>query len=443
MNTEISPTIRKTALALLATIYSFSFIDRVVIALTAQQLKADFKISDMEIGLLSGTAFAVANSLAALPIARLAERRSRKWITTGALMLASAFAALGAATGSFTQMLALRMGIAASTAGVESPSHSMVSDMYEPAKRASAMSILMLGIPIAAIVGSTLGGTIAQFYGWRATFLAVGGLGLTVALVSMMFVREPARADSADEHVSGIGGVFMTLMRDPCMRHLLIGVCIMGLATYGTSAFLPAFFARNFDLGAGQAGLAFGLLTGVGSLVGTLLGGFGAEHFAKRDPRWLVAFPGFGALIGAPIFILGLLQSNIYVGFPIMLLGSFFLFMVMGPAITAVHSVLGSRSRATGSALFLLMLNLVGQGMGPPLAGLVSDIVSQATFGSDFATQCAGGAGQIAGSACANAGAAGVRYAIAIFALLYLWSGAHLLWGARSRRLSGEGMAAA
>src|SRR5690606_22591741 len=122
----------------------------------------------------------------------------------------------------------------------------------------------------------------------------------------------------------------------------------------------------------------------------------------------------------APIYVLGLFQSSIYVGFPIMLVGSFFLFMVMGPAITAVHNVLGSRSRATGSALFLLMLNLVGQGFGPPLAGFVSDIVSAATFGSaNFAAQCAGSAGQVAGSACASAGATGLRYAIAIFVTLY------------------------
>lgn len=426
-------TTRGTALALLATIYSFSFIDRVVIALTAEQLKADFAISDLEIGLLAGTAFAIANSLAALPIARFADRHSRKWITAGSLLLASALAALCTLTTTFIQMLVLRMGIAGATSGLESPSQSMVSDMYEPAKRASAMSILMLGIPIAAIFGSAIGGTIAQLYGWRATFLAVGIMGFAVGTVAMLFVREPARADSASgEGAGSIGSVLMVLLRNRCTRHLLIGVCIMGLGTYGSSAFLPAFFSRNFGLGAGQAGLAFGLLTGIGSLVGTIMGGFGAEHLAKRDPRWLVAFPGLGAMIGAPIYALGLFQSNILVGFPMMLFGSFFLFMVMGPAITAVHNVLGSRSRATGSALFLLMLNLVGQGFGPPLAGMVSDVVSAATFGSaDFATKCAGASGQVTGSACASAGATGLRYAIALFVMLYIWSGAHLLWGAR------------
>src|SRR3569833_141488 len=258
---------RKTTLVLLTTIYSFSFIDRVVIALTAEQLKANFRINDFDIGLLAGTAFAVANSLASLPIARLAERYSRKWITTTALLFASMFAAFSSLTGSFSQMLALRMGMAASTAGLESPSHSMVSDMYSRGKRASALSMLMLGIPIASIVGSTMGGALAQLYGWRATFLGVGAAGATVALLSVALVREPERDRATEDAGMGFGGVLMVLMRNPRTRHLLIGVCIMGLGTYGTSAFLPSFFARNFGLGAGQAGLVFGLLNRTAAFV--------------------------------------------------------------------------------------------------------------------------------------------------------------------------------
>jgi len=234
----------------------------------------------------------------------------------------------------------------------------------------------------------------------------------------------------------------MVLMRNPRTRHLLIGVCIMGLGTYGTSAFLPSFFARNFGLGAGPAGLVFGLLNGTAAFVGTIMGGYGAEHLAKRDARWLVGVPGIGAIVGAPIYVLGLFQPNLYLAFPIMLVGSFFLFMVMGPAIAAVHGVLGSRSRAAGSAVFLLLLDLVGQGLGPPLAGQVSDIVAAASFGSgSFASQCAGAAAQVTGSACAAAGATGLRFSIAIFALLYVWSGLHLLWGARMRTAPQESSA--
>jgi len=432
----LSPTARRTALFLLATIYAFGFIDRVLIALVAEQLKADFGVSDFEIGLLGGTAFAVINALASIPIAAMAGRYSRKWITTWALAVASAFTALCALSTGFWHLLLLRLGMAGGSAGTEAPAHAMISDMYEAGKRSGALSVLMLGIPIASIVGSTLGGSIAQVYGWRATFVTVGLLGLAVALVAMLVVREPSssREEVEPQLPANPISVLLVLLRDPTLRHLLIGVCIIGLATFGVNTFLPAFFSRNFGLDAGEAGLAFGLLTGIGSFVGTILGGYGAQWLAQRDPRWLVAFPGVGAIIGAPVYFLGLVQDDLVLAFPIMLLGACFTFMIMGPAIAAIHNVLGTRRRAMGSAIFLLMLNFVGQGFGPPLAGFISDIASASLFaGADFAAQCVGAAAQVENSPCALASARGLQISIISFVGLYIWSGLHLVWGGRKR----------
>jgi len=431
----MTPGARRVTLALLATMYGFGFIDRIVIALVAQQIKADFSVSDFEIGLLGGTAFAVINTLAAVPLARLAERYPRKFVAAGSLVVGSAFTALCGMAGSFTQLVVLRLGMAAGSAGTEAPPHSMISDMYPPAKRASAISMFMLGVPIASIIGSTVGGTVAQLYGWRATFLVIGGLGLIVCVATMFVAREPGREAPAEHAEPGnIPAVFMTLMRRPALRQVLVGVSIISLGSFGMNTFLPAFFARNYSLAPGQTGLAFGMLSGIASLIGTLLGGYGSEALARRNPGWLIAVPGAGAIIGAPIFIAGLMQAHFAPAFALMLAGSLFFYMAMGPAIATVHGALGSRSRATGSALFLLVMHLVGQGFGPPIAGLVSDHVSAWAYGSaGFATQCAGAAGQIAGSACAQAGATGVRYAIACFGAFYLWSGIHLLLAARHR----------
>lgn len=436
----MSPIARGTALFLLATIYAFGFIDRVLIALVAEQMKAEFSISDFEIGLLGGTAFAVVNALATIPIALLAGRFSRKWITALALAIASAFTALCALAGSFMHLLLFRLGMAGGSAGTEAPAHAMISDMYEASKRPGALSVLMLGIPIASIVGATLGGTLAQHYGWRTTFATIGLMGIAISALALLLVREPPRGapeEAGVEALASTGGpwdMFVTLLRDPCLRQLLIGTCIVGLAVFGVNTFLPAFFSRSHGLNAAEAGLAFGMLTGIGSLVGTLLGGYGAQILSRRDPRWLVAFPGVGAILGAPIYVLGLMQSDFYLAFPIMLVGSFFQFMVMGPAIAAIHNVLEARHRAMGSAIFLLVLNFIGQGLGPPLAGLISDTASAIAFGAgDFAVQCAGAARQVAGSACAAAGASGLKYAIIAFAGLYVWSGLHLIWGGLRR----------
>lgn len=431
----MTATQRRMTLFLLTALYGFGFIDRIVIAIVAQHIKADFALSDFEIGLLGGTAFAVVNVAAALPLAWLADRYPRKWVAVASLACASLFTFVCGTATSYFQLIAARLGMAAGSAGTEAPCHSMISDMYPPHQRASAISLFMLGVPIAAFVGSSVGGWVAQDYGWRATFYIIGGLGLIFALLSFVMMREPAREGvKVDERPLGVKRVLAIMLRDRSMRHILIGVSIISLASFGTNTFLPAFFSRNYGMDVGKAGLAFGVLSGAASAIGAIAGGYGSEWLAKRDPRLLVAVPGIGAILGMPLFILGLIQRDFATAFGLMLAGSLFFYMAMGPAIASLHGLLDSRSRATGSALFLLTMHMIGQGLGPPLTGLVSDAVSTWSFGSaDFATRCAGEAGQVAGSACAKASAIGVRYAIACFAGFYVWAGSHLLWAARSR----------
>jgi len=433
---NMTPANRRIALFLLTAIYGFGFIDRIAIALVAQQIKADFGISDFEIGLLGGTAFAVVNTFAALPLAWAADRYPRKWVAAGSLFVASGFTAICGVATSFAHMLAARLGMAAGSAGTEAPPHSMISDMYPPEKRASALSLFMLGVPVSALVGSSIVGAIAASHGWRATFFVIGGIGLVIALLAFLLMREPARQDVAEQHARiGLKQLLAILFGDRCVRHIVLGMAIISLGMFGVNTFLPAFLSRNYGLDVGQAGMTFGLLTGIASAIGTIAGGFGSEWLARRDPRWLLAVPGIGAIIGTPIFVLGLMQDALPLAFALMLAGSLFFYMAMGPAIASLHGLLDSRSRATGSALFLLIMHLTGQGFGPPLAGFISDAVSAWAYGAPgFAAHCAGTVGQIAGSPCASAAATGVRYAIACFGIFYIWSGLHLLRAASYRK---------
>ncbi|NKI98412.1 MFS transporter [Novosphingobium sp. SG707] len=433
----MTPAARRTTLFLLTAIYGFGFIDRIVIALVAEQIKADFRISDFQIGLLGGTAFAVINVAASLPLARLAERYSRKWVAACSLLVGSLFTMACGVSASFLHMVLARIGMAGGSAGTEAPPHSMISDMYPPEKRASAISLFMLGVPVAAFAGSAIGGAVAASHGWRATFYVTGAMGALVALAALLMMREPRRADhDADgEGHRPAGAVLRVLLTDRCLRHILLGVSIISLGAFGINTFMPSYFARNFALDMGQTGMAFGVLSGAASALGTLLGGYGSEWAARRDPRYLVALPGMGAMIGAPIFIIGLFQSSLPVAFGLMLLGSTFFYLAMGPAIAALHGLLDSRSRATGSAIFLTIMYLAGQGFGPPVAGFISDRFAAWTFGSaDFAQACSGVVtGPLAG-ACAHAGAMGVRFAIACFGGCYIWAGCHLVFAARHRR---------
>ena len=425
---------RAVALLLLASLNAFGFIDRVVVALVAQKVKAEFLLTDLDIGLLGGTAFALVNMFAAVPVARLAERFSRARVTAAFLMIGSLFTTLAGFTASFAQLLACRLGMAAGSAATEAPPHSIISDMYPPEKRASAISIFMLGVPIASLLGSAAGGLIAQHFGWRRTFLVFGLAGGVIALLCLAFLKEPGRkASLGTTPKMGTLQVLGLLLGRANLRWITLGVCFVSLGSFGVNTFLPAFLSRDFGLDAGQAGSLFGLISGIASLVGTLAGGYASEHLAKRDPRWLLGLPALGSVIGAPVFVIGVMSGSLTIAVPLMLVGSFAFYTAMGPCIATLHGSLDSYSRATGSALFLMVMHLIGQGLGPPLIGLVSDMLSSMLYaGGPFAADCAGAAAQVPGSACAAASAHGLRYAMAVFAIFFVLAGVLLYLGARS-----------
>jgi predicted MFS family arabinose efflux permease len=423
------------ALLLLASLNAFGFIDRVVVSLVAQQLKAEFRFTDFDIGLLVGLGFAVVNAIAAIPIAWLAERFRRSYVTAAFLLAGSIFTALAGMSVSVVQLLICRLGMATGSAATEAPPHSMISDMVPPEKRASAISIFMLGVPVAAIFGSFAGGAIAQSYGWRATFIVFGMLGLVVSLLCFAFLKEPERKSVSREsgprpgtlHVVGV------MLRSPTIIFIMLGACFISFASFGVNTFLPALLVRAFGLDTAQAGLVFGLISGIASMVGTLAGGYVSEHLAKRDPRWLLGFPALGSFIGAPLFIIGVSSGSLAVGGPLMLVGCFAFYTAMGPCIATLHGSLDSYTRATGSALFLLVMHLVGQGLGPPLIGKLSDVMAAVLYASgNFAVDCAGAAAQVPGSTCAAASASGLRYAVMISASFHFVAGTLLFLGARS-----------
>ena len=422
------------ALTLLASLNAFGFIDRVVIALVAEKVKAEFLVSDLAIGLLGGTAFALVNTLASVPIARLAERANRARLTAAFLMIGSVATVLAGMVGSFFQLVLCRFGMAIGSAATEAPPHSMISDMVPPEKRASAISLFMLGVPVAALFGSFAGGAIAESFGWRRTFLFFGLFGGAVALLCFIFLREPARQSrpAPDAPRPGALAILRILLGSRALCLLIAGVSCISLGSFGVNTFLPAFFSRAFALDAGRAGLAFGLISGLASLAGTLTGGYVSEWMARRDARWLLGVPALGLVLGVPLFLIGMNAPNLAVAIPLMLLGSCAFYTAMGPAVATLHGALDSYSRATGSALFLLVMHLIGQGFGPPLVGIASDTASALLYAGNFAGDCAGAAAQVPGSACAAASAGGLRYAIMMFAAFFMAGGLLLYLAARA-----------
>jgi len=192
---------KRLVLGLLVTAYTFNFIDRTIIATIGQAIKIDLKISDAQLGLLGGLYFALLYTLLGIPLARLAERFSRVNIIAGAILIWSGFTALCGGAASFLTLSAFRFGVGVGEAGLSPSAHSLISDYFEPKRRASALSVYSFGIPLGTMIGAVAGGWLAQNFSWRVAFVLVGLPGVLVAVALKLLVKEPPRGHSEPEAI--------------------------------------------------------------------------------------------------------------------------------------------------------------------------------------------------------------------------------------------------
>ncbi|MBE7217903.1 MAG: MFS transporter, partial [Caulobacteraceae bacterium] len=278
------------AMGLLLLLYTSNFIDRQVLTVLQQPIKEELKLTDGQLGLLQGFAFAIFYSILGIPIARLAERRSRKTIIAVSVLVWSAMTALCGTAANFATLFLFRVGVGVGEAGSSPPAHSMIADYYPPRKRATALSVYSLGIPLGSLLGAVLGGLVAQRYGWRSAFFVVGLPGVVLAILAQFTLREPPRGHSetveaAERDPAGdalqdvgaqapsLGAVLRRLLSKRSFLHLAAGATLASFAGYGVNAFAAPYYIRTFGLSLAQVGLLFGVIAGVGAGVGVLAGG--------------------------------------------------------------------------------------------------------------------------------------------------------------------------
>jgi predicted MFS family arabinose efflux permease len=406
---------RTYVLAMLVVVYVFNFLDRQIVTILAEPIKVDLGLSDTQIGLMSGLAFAIFYTVLGIPIARLADRANRVTIISIALVVWSAMTAVCGIAQNFAQLLAARIGVGVGEAGCSPPAHSLIADYFPPEKRASALSIYALGIPIGSILGLLAGGWIAEFYGWRMAFFLVGVPGVALAIVFKLSVREPMRgmhdaAVSAAEPQPPLGATIRTLLRNRTMAHIAVGGALTAFVGYGIGQWLPAFFIRTHGLGVGETATYFGLVLGVASAVGTFLGGALADRLAGWDRRVYAWLPAAGVLVAFPFFAVALMLNQPYVAIVVLITPYLLNSLWLGPAFGTIQNLAPMRMRALASAILLFIVNIVGLGLGPLLVGMVSDLLV-GTFGGES-----------------------LRYSILISTAAYFWAGAHFLLAGRSIR---------
>lgn len=372
-------------LAMLLVVYVFNFVDRQILAILAAPIQRDLDLSDSQMGLLGGLAFALLYSTLAVPLAALADRTSRSWVITISLLLWSGFTALCGLAQNFWHIFLARLGVGVGEAGGVAPSYALIGDYFPSEWRAVALSIYSLGIPLGSAAGVLAGGYIAAMVDWRLAFVVVGLAGMLVAPLFRLLVRdkpkeEPASAPRANPEIAApavsLAGTARLLARKPSFWLLAFGAASASMVGYGISFWLPSVLQRSFALNLVEASQFFGGLLLLGGVIGILGGGWLGDRLGHRDRAFYAYVPAAGFLLCAPLFAIGIGGEDTLVAFLLLLLPQALAYMWFGPVLSAIQHLVAPPARATASALFLLINNLVGLGGGLYALGALSDFLA-------------------------------------------------------------------
>ena len=369
-------------LAILLLAYIFNFIDRQIIGILAVPIKAELQLSDTELSLMGGLAFALFYSGIAIPVAWLADRKSRVNIIAFSVALWSLFTALCGLAQNFWHLFLARMGVGIGEAGGVAPSYALISDFFPKERRARALALFSLGIPIGSAMGVFFGGWIASNLDWRSAFLIVGLAGLPAALLVKIGIREPVRGgfDTADGSASAGAPPFLivaaTLARTPSFWLLSFGAASGSILGYGLIFWLPSFFSRSFGLELIEVSWFYGSIVLVGGMAGTWLGGWIGDRTGADRPAAYALIPAVCFLIAAPCFAIGLFAPSLTIAWIMFAIGQMLALAWLGPVIAAVQHIVPPNMRATSSASFLFINNLIGIGFGIFFLGFMSDTMT-------------------------------------------------------------------
>lgn len=379
---------RYYVLALLTLGYVFNFVDRQVMTILIEPIKMEFGASDTQMGLLSGLAFALFYATLGIPVARLADRWSRRNVLAISMTTWSAVTALCATATGFWHLLLLRIGVGIGEAGGTPPSQSLLADYFPPEKRAFAQGILATAPNIGILVGLFGGALIAEAYGWRSVFLVFGIPGVLLAILIQLTIKEPLKVTaSASEEGAGLFSTLGNIFRLPSFAHIMVGVGFTGIAGYGLGVWSPSFLVRVHNMSLVDAGLYLGLIGVFGGGLGTISSGLLVDRLARRDKRWQLWFPAIGIFLALPTqlaFLLWPAEHRLVMGdvdlpfaLVFMALSAVFASFWIAPSYAAVQNLVPQYWRTQASALMLLAINLLGMGLGPLLVGMLSDLLSQ------------------------------------------------------------------
>ena len=361
--------------------YVFAFIDRQLMTILLEPIKAEFGASDTAMGFLAGFAFALFYATLGVPVARLADKWSRRNVLAISMVIWSATTALCGLAANFWQLALLRVGVGIGEAGGTPPSHSLITSYFPHNERSTAMGVFGSGTQIGILIGMFGGAIIAEQMGWRWAFILFGVPGVLVGALIAVIIKEPARQAAA--RTSSMLKDVRRLWRIPSFAIIAFAAGFTALAGYGMGTWLPSFLTRVHGLSLTEAGLILGVVGTLGALIGAISGGVLCDRLANRDTRWQLRLPSIGA--GLSVIFLGLFllypegefwrlgEIRIPFAMVFLFLGGVVSSFWIGPTYAAIQTLTPGHLRSQASALLLLLLNLIGMGLGPLLVGALSD----------------------------------------------------------------------
>ena len=365
-------------------VYVLNFLDRQILNILAEPIKGDLGLSDTQLGLLAGPAFAVFYAVLGVPIARYADnpRTNRVWLISACLAVWSGMTAICGFAQNFVQLALARVGVGVGEAGCTPAAHSLIADSVPPEKRSSAIAFFGLGIPVGSLLGLVIGGVINDQYGWRIALMLVGAPGLLLAVLLPLLLRDPRRcADSAHFSAAASNSTAALSIKDAVREafsskaylYVFIAASFTAFLSYGKGLWTISFFIRSHGLSTTEAGLSMAVALGVSGIIGTWLGGKMADIFGKRDKRHILTLPAIGMAVAAPILFAGYYAEDWRVAVALLIVPTILNAAYYGPAYGCVQGLVRPEARAIAASLVVFGQNLIGLGMGPLIFGVLSD----------------------------------------------------------------------
>ncbi len=390
---DITVASSKVMLWTLLVVYILNFLDRQIVSILAEPMKREFGLSDTQLGLLAGPAFAVFYAVLGIPIARYADkqRTNRVWLISISLAVWSAMTAVCGVAQNFLQLALARIGVGVGEAGCTPAAHSLIADTVPPEKRSSAIAFYGLGIPIGGLLGLIIGGVINDLYGWRAAFMIVGAPGILLAFLLPKIITDPRRITESGHFVHSDAPAVTTLSVTDATReifaskaylYIFIAASFTAFLSYGKGLWTISFFIRSHGFSTTEAGLAMAVALGLSGIIGTWLGGKMADVFGKRDKRHLLTLPAIGMTIAAPLLFASYWADDWRIAVALLIVPTILNSAYYGPAYGCVQGLVRREARAVAASLVVFGQNLIGLGLGPLLFGMLSDAL-QPMAGTD------------------------------------------------------------